>query len=412
MQFLDTNALLYSYDIKTKKPFLISNLTLKELESIKDSNFKSEQIKYKARHLINWLMENKIYKVFSYQKEWDKDLKKYPVLSDNNDSRIILTALKIKQKIDPNLVFITFDSNCAYIAQDVGLNTIYTIAKNQEYVGYKEMILSEESLAQFYTNFQDKNSNIYNLLPNEYLIIKNDEQEIVDIQKFLGIGKGYIAVNNFPFNSKIFGKIKSKDCYQQMVMDSMLHNKITVVRGPAGTGKSLLSLGFLFDQLEKNKIDKIIIFCNTVATEGSAKLGYYPGDKNQKLLDSQIGNFLASKLGDKIAIEMLIDKNQLLLLPMSDIRGFDTSNMKAGIYITQAQNMNIDLMKLALQRVGEDSIIILDGDDKAQVDLGIYGGNNNGLRRVSKVFRGESIYGEVTLKNIYRSQIANIAEKM
>jgi predicted ribonuclease YlaK len=63
-----------------------------------------------------------------------------------------------------------------------------------------------------------------------------------------------------------------------------------------------------------------------------------------------------------MAVEMLIDKNQLLLLPMADIRGFDTSGMKAGIYITEAQNMNIDLMKLALQRVGEDSIVILDGD--------------------------------------------------
>lgn len=74
--------------------------------------------------------------------------------------------------------------------------------------------------------------------------------------------------------------------------------------------------------------------------------------------------------------------------------------------------MSIDLMKLALQRIGQDSIVILDGDSNAQVDLGMYGGINNGLRRVSKVFRGSDIYGEITLKNIYRSKIANIAQKM
>ena len=97
---------------------------------------------------------------------------------------------------------------------------------------------------------------------------------------------------------------------------------------------------------------------------------------------------------------------------MSDIRGFDTTGMNAGIYITEAQNMDIELMKLALQRIGEDSICILDGDDTTQVDLGIYAGSNNGLRRMSQVFRGEDIYGEVTLPNIYRSKIAEIAQKM
>jgi phosphate starvation-inducible protein PhoH len=60
--------------------------------------------------------------------------------------------------------------------------------------------------------------------------------------------------------------------------------------------------------------------------------------------------------------------NQLLLLPMSDIRGFDTSGMKAGVYISEAQNMTVSLMKLALQRIGEDSICIIDGDCKTQVD--------------------------------------------
>jgi len=78
---------------------------------------------------------------------------------------------------------------------------------------------------------------------------------------------------------------------------------------------------------------------------------------------------------------------------MSDIRGFDTTGMKAGIYITEAQNLTIDLMKLALQRIGEDSICILDGDNEAQVDLGLYAGSNNGLKRVSEVFRGQPFYG-------------------
>ena len=132
----------------------------------------------------------------------------------------------------------------------------------------------------------------------------------------------------------------------------------------------------------------------------------------KKLLDSQIGNLLSSKLGSKMIVEELIESEKLVLLPLSDIRGYDTSDMNAGIYISEAQNLDISLMKLALQRIGEDSRCIIDGDYNAQVDMIEFAGANNGMRRVSKVFRDKEIYGEIALKNIYRSQIALIAEDL
>lgn len=171
-------------------------------------------------------------------------------------------------------------------------------------------------------------------------------------------------------------------------------------------------MAFLIHELEKNRIDKIIVFCNTVATKNSAKLGYYPGTRDEKLLDSQIGNLLISKFGSRIIVEQLIQEEKLILLPLSDIRGYDTSGMNAGIYISEAQNMDVDLMKLTLQRIGEDSICIIDGDYQAQVDNEEFSGINNGMKRVSKIFRGEEIYGEITLKNIHRSKIAQIADKL
>lgn len=185
-----------------------------------------------------------------------------------------------------------------------------------------------------------------------------------------------------------------------------------MVRGPAGTGKSLLSLGYLFSQLEKHVISKIIVFCNTPKTMNSVGLGFYPGTKNEKLLDSSIGNMLSAKLGGQFAVEQLIAQDKIELLPLSDLRGFDTTGMNCAVYITEAQNMDIELMKLALQRIGEDSICIIDGDYDTQVDLSQYAGMNNGMRRASEVFRGQDLYGEVELKNIYRARIADIAERM
>lgn len=97
---------------------------------------------------------------------------------------------------------------------------------------------------------------------------------------------------------------------------------------------------------------------------------------------------------------------------MSDVRGYDTSGMNAGIYITEAQNMDISLMKLALQRIGEDSIVIIDGDCEAQVDSQAFSGPNNGMKRMSEVFRGQDLYGEIELGQIHRSRIATIANNM
>jgi predicted ribonuclease YlaK len=179
-----------------------------------------------------------------------------------------------------------------------------------------------------------------------------------------------------------------KDVYQQLAFDSLISNKITMLKGPAGSGKTIISLGYLFSELERGKLDKIVIFCNTVATKDAARLGFYPGTRDTKLLDSQIGNLLASKLGGMMAVEKLIHEEKLILLPMSDIRGYDTSGMRAGVYISEAQNMSIPLMKLVLQRIGEDSVCIIDGDDKAQVDDENFSGENNGMRRVSQVFAG------------------------
>ena len=130
------------------------------------------------------------------------------------------------------------------------------------------------------------------------------------------------------------------------------------------------------------------------------------------MMESNIGNMLASKFGDIVAVEQLIEANKLVILPMCDIRGYDTTNMNAGVYITEAQNMDISLMKLALQRIGEDCSCIIEGDFTAQVDLPQYNGGNNGMRRLSETFRGQDFYGEIELKNIYRSKIAAIADRM
>ena len=412
--FYDTCSLLNELHSAFENDFFyISSVTLEELENIKTSSSKDQDIKYRARQLLHLLFENKDkYKVVIFQKEWETAISNFSYLSDNNDSKIIYSAFITDTGISFDLVFKTDDLCCAALAKQIGLTveTTYEQMKLDNYTGFIEKTISNEELVAFYSKFNLETENHFNLLENQYLIVKDENGKIADSFKWKN---GNYEQVLFPvLKTDMFGMIKPKDEYQKLAIDSLLSNKITVLRGPAGSGKSYLSFAALFQKLEKHEIDKIIIFCNTVATANSAKLGFYPGSRNEKLLDSQIGNFLSSKLGDSVAVERFIAEGKLALLPMSDIRGYDTTGMKAGIYITEAQNLDIELMRLALQRVGDDSICILDGDDQAQVDLSIYGGTNNGLRRVSEIFRGADFYGEITLQKIHRSRIAELAQLM
>ena len=272
IKFYDTNALLQSFNTVTNQRFILSNLTFKELESIKNNPNKDLETKYRARLLINQLIQyEQQYDIIKYNSEWDNQLQRISILNNNTDSRIIISALKAKEKY-PDLEFVTNDLNCYCLAKELQLNVKYPTVKRDLYTGYKQIICNtDEELVNFYSNLNRADENLYNLLINQYALVEDKNHNILSVHKFTG--NQYIDVPDMTFNSRMFGKIKPKDEYQKVAIDSMLHNQITVIRGKAGTGKSLLSLGCLFDKLEKNKIDKIIIFCNTVATDGSAKLG-------------------------------------------------------------------------------------------------------------------------------------------
>lgn len=408
-KFYDTCSLLLKAEHlnpnEDYSEMVISSVTLKELEHIKTAQNKDAEIKYAARKVLHEL-EHHIgeYQVIQYAPPWNKE-------EANNDMKIINCAHEfLKDNPNCDFKFITNDLSCKHLARLIfGNERVASFeVEDFDYDGYQEVYMDMDEMNNFYMN---PNENIYNLNVNEYLIIYDkDTNEIVD--KVCWDGETHRRLSYNTFSSRQLGDIKplKGDIYQALVADSFTNNQITMVKGPAGSGKTLLSLGYLFSKLEKGRIDKIIIFCNTVATKGSARLGFYPGTRDEKLLDSQIGNLLISKLGGRVEVERLINEEKIVLLPLSDIRGYDTSGMRAGVYISEAQNLDIDLMKLTLQRIGEDSICIIDGDCKTQVDDITFSGSRNGMKRVSRIFRNHSVYGEITLKNIHRSKIAKIAE--
>ena len=402
IKLYDTNALIDLYDKIFDEEFYVSRISLRELENIKNSKNKDEETKYRARKLSKRFQEQS-YMYHTVCTEFDND----PHLG--NDDKII-KAVKFLQDEGIDVVFMTNDACCYNLAKAEGLKVRSTGAESDDesYLGFRELNLTEEELSEFYSCKDAYMCKIHpEILQNEYFFIKTKD-EVVDIYRRVGNEAKRVL---YPvFNSEFFGDVKAKDIYQRIAMDSMMNNQITIVRGPAGSGKSWLCMSYLFSLLEKGKIDKIIIFCNTVAVKNAAKLGFYPGDKNEKLLDSQVGNFLSSKLGSRIMVEKMIQEEKLILVPVADARGYDTTGMNAGVYIQEAQNLDRELMKLLLQRLGEDTICLIDGDDTAQVDLDAYAGMNNGIKRAVEVFKGQDFFGTVQLQKVRRSRIAEVAD--
>lgn len=412
-KFYDTSSLLVMGSELFNNRFAISSITLEELELIKVSANKDSDIKYAARQLLNQLYHNiDKYDVINYQPEMLEPLHKVGLYLDNNDMRILACATYYDIKYHPDeVVFVTNDMSLFILSNLIfGNDSIEMVGYDQEpeYTGYMEKTLSDDDLSYFYSN---QNVNIYNLNIGQYLIIYDKSHKPIDTVVWTGMSHRHLKYG--VFSSRLFGDIKPMrgDIYQACAVDSLLQNQVTMLKGAPGSGKTTLALGYLFSKLEKGQINKIVIFCNTVATRNSARLGFYPGTRDEKLLDSQIGNLLISKLGSRMEVEALIDNEQLILLPLSDIRGYETPD-NSGVYISEAQNLDIDMMQLALTRIGENSICIIDGDDKTQVDSPAYAGIHNGMKRVSKVFRNTDIYGEIELRYVHRSKVADLARKL
>lgn len=409
MKFYDTCALLNLQEDAFLEPFAISSITLLEIEDIKTSRNKDEDVKWKARNISRLLTENPdMYTVKVMYNEQAVDL--YDYLMPNSPDGLIVLSAHLFNLTTP-ITFVSDDLNCRHIAKHIfQLHTEPSRRpSNNDYTGYKEITLTEDELAQFYKDSSEYTSEM-NI--NEYLIIRNASGEVVDTLKWNG--NELIGVIVPKIKSNEFGNVKpyNGDVYQKLLLDSFDNHQITMARGAAGTGKTYLALAYFFSLLEKGKIDRIVVFCNTIPTLHSARIGFLPGTRDEKLLESSTGNMLSSKLGDPYRVQQLINENKLVLLPMCDIRGYDTTNMNAGILISEAQNADIELLKLSLQRIGADCKCIVDGDYHAQVDDMSFAGANNGMRRMSEVFRGQDLYGEVCLQNIYRSRIAEIAEMM
>lgn len=408
MKFYDTSAILRDPSTLGKEDFVTSSLVIEELEHIKVSKNKTEDVRAAAREAARFFANQSGYSIVVRTTQHEDILSslKLPV---TNDNLILAAAYAHKEQTGEAVQFVTADVVMSLVAEYVfGLSTEFDCGEIEEpYKGFRELSLSDSEMARLYEHLDE---NRYGLLVNEYVVICDTDGMTADILKW--DGKRMCGIQKKSLKTMAFGdKVRPRDSYQYMALDTILSNPVSVISGKAGSGKTLLSLTAAMYLIESGKYDRLVILFNPTSVRGASRLGYYSGDMVEKAMQTSIGNILTTKFGDRFEVDTMIKQDKIRLVSMADMRGFEVRDNEI-LYITEAQNTSADLLRLCLSRASEGAKIIIEGDYGNQVDDSLFEGRKNGMRRAIDVLKGESIFGCVELQNVWRSRIAALADKM
>ena len=215
------------------------------------------------------------------------------------------------------------------------------------------------------------------------------EEDILDIVKGkktkADAVKGVLVYN-------ISGRpIKSRSENQQRLVDAYEKNDMVFAVGPAGTGKTYLSIALAVKALKEKVIKKIIL--SRPAVEAGEKLGFLPGDMKDKidpylqpLYDALEDMIPAVKLQD------MMEKRVIQIAPLAFMRGRTLSD--AVVILDEAQNTTSQQIRMFLTRMGMNTKMIITGDI-TQIDLPRE--QRSGLKEALKVLDGVEGIGIVNL---------------
>lgn len=249
----------------------------------------------------------------------------------------------------------------------------------------EEMAKAEEDIEQMRKHLAK-----YNMLSEEDIldIVKGKQTKADSV-------KGVLVYS-------ISGKpIKSRSENQQRLIDTYEKNDMVFAVGPAGTGKTYLSIALAVKALKEKTAKKIIL--SRPAVEAGEKLGFLPGDMKDKidpylqpLYDALEDMIPAVKLQD------MMEKHIIQIAPLAFMRGRTLSD--AVVILDEAQNTTSQQIRMFLTRMGMNTKMVITGD-LTQIDLPRE--QRSGLKEALKILDGVEGIGVVHLaqKDIVRHKL-------
>src|SRR5229473_1977646 len=154
-------------------------------------------------------------------------------------------------------------------------------------------------------------------------------------------------------------KVRPQSDGQQRLMAAIEHHNLTIAVGPIGTGKTYLAVSAAVAALEAGEVGRIVL--TRPAVEAGERLGYLPGDINDKLAPylRPLNDALNERLGGRRVKQLMIE-GAIEIAPIAYMRGRTLNN--AFIVIDEAQNCTYGQIKMLLTRLGWHSTMVVTGD--------------------------------------------------
>ena len=312
-----------------------------------------------------------------------------------NFANKIFHQKKQQDLIEKHIILEDIDPVTFYGVNNVHLQMIKSLYPKLRIVARDNVVRvlgDEEEMAAFEENIEKMRRHVlkYNAISDE------DIHDIIGGKQTKADGvKGVLIYN-------VSGKpIKCRSENQQRLVEAYEHNDMVFAVGPAGTGKTYLSIALAVKALKEKVIKKIIL--SRPAVEAGEKLGFLPGDMKDKidpylqpLYDALEDMIPAVKLQD------MMEKHVIQIAPLAFMRGRTLSD--AVVILDEAQNTTTAQIRMFLTRMGTNTKMIITGD-MTQIDLPR--GQRSGLKEAVAILDGIKGIGIVNLsqKDIVRHHL-------
>lgn len=186
---------------------------------------------------------------------------------------------------------------------------------------------------------------------------------------------------------------------QKQAKEVILNSKITVIKGQAGSGKSLVAAQVALDLLFRREVEKVIL--TRPAVTSGEEIGFLPGSKEDKLAPYTAAIYdNMYRLYNKEKIDKCVTDGQIEVIPLAFMRGRNLTN--CCVVVDEGQNITHRQMELLLGRICNGTKMIVCGDIQ-QIDL--RDKKLSGFNFIYTNFKEVNGFSVVTLKTNHRDPI-------
>ncbi|MBN2874458.1 MAG: PhoH family protein [Spirochaetales bacterium] len=334
---------------------------------------------------------------------------------DKNDNRIILCAAALREG-GRQVFFVSKDINARVKATALGVKAVDYEKQKVDiatlYQGVVEVEVPRETIAALESMgsipWKD------HLRVNEHVILRVHGSAEERVTRWNAENGTLDVIDGEPGSVSGVSPLNAR---QRVALDLLLDDRLQLVTivGKAGTGKTLLAIAAGLRKIYDEKTYAKMLVTRPVVPVGK-DIGYLPGEKQAKMsnwmqpLFDNLEYILGVHKRDKVkTVDQMIKDKQIEIEALSYIRGRSLPNQY--IIIDEAQNLTPHEIKTIVSRAGEGSKVVLTGDPY-QIDNMYLDANSNGLSFLVDAFKGQSLYGHITLQKSERSELAELASSL